>query len=230
MGRQYPEYITFVDNENRFTGQETEYTDFYPVRLSNGVIVCFPFKDLPGDGREAITNLNYPQADFSVQDAIAKALAERIQHLRPEIFVSLGQSVPLGEHLSRIFGLPNQVPLTNSGKFWMEDGLSTISSSVTSGEKPVYLDPHLVSRIEGRRAVVADEVTNTGGSLVKMCDLTKRARPVELHIAVALTEGHLWEEKLRENGITPESVIRAGHIPIFRINERGAKVPKISTL
>ncbi|TVY50606.1 hypothetical protein LCER1_G007523, partial [Lachnellula cervina] len=51
------------------------------------------------------------------------------------------------------------IPLGYSRKFWYDDTLSTLISSITSpeGEKRVFLDPNLLPLVRGRRVVIVDD-------------------------------------------------------------------------
>ncbi len=69
-------------------GPAESHTGFFPVELDDGRQIKLPIRPLP-DGEHALASLIINQASFAVQDALAKALAEKLKAFRPEIIVGL---------------------------------------------------------------------------------------------------------------------------------------------
>ncbi|TVY85590.1 hypothetical protein LAWI1_G008253, partial [Lachnellula willkommii] len=65
--------------------------------------------------------------------------------------------------VARGLGLDRYIPLGYSRKFWYDDTLSTLISSITSpdGEKRVFLDPNLLPLIKGRKVVIVDDAVSS---------------------------------------------------------------------
>ena len=60
------------------------------------------------------------------------------------------------------------IPLGFSRKYWYRDALSEPVRSITSPsqDKRLYLDPHQISLLEGRRVLVVDDTVSTGATML----------------------------------------------------------------
>lgn len=80
-----------------------------------------------------------------------------------------------------------------SRKRWYEDALSVPASSSTApAERRLWLDPRILPRLAGKRALLVDDVISTGSSALAGVALLERAgvRPVGLLLAMA--QGDRW--------------------------------------
>jgi adenine/guanine phosphoribosyltransferase-like PRPP-binding protein len=121
--------------------------------------------------------------------------------------------------VARDLGFADYVALGNSRKFWYSDALSVPVHSATSpgANKRLYLDPMLVERLAGKRALIVDDVINTGGSAAAAIQLLQSAGAQVLGVCVVLIEGETWRNTLLRFGPDwPARVRGLGQIPLFR--------------
>lgn len=194
------------------------YRANYPVRLADGSTLELPLRALP-DGKHAIALLMSNQTSFAVEDALAPLLARAAGALAPEAIAAVPtMGLDYARIVARRLGMPHYAALGLSRKFWYDETLSErVTSSTSPGQsKPIYLDPALLDRLQGRRVVLVDDVINTGASAVAAVRLLERAGVTIQGIVVALTEGYAWRRELSRLGEAwPDKVHAIGHIPLF---------------
>lgn len=195
------------------------YVSSYPVRLRDGSHLALPLRPLPG-GAEAIALLMSNQTPFAVEEALADAMTAMIGPLQPEMIVGVPtMGLDYARLVARNLGMPHYVALGLSRKFWYDPALSepTVSSTSPTQSKSVYLDPHLLARVAGKRVVIVDDVINTGFTAAAALRLLQRAGAQVEGLAMVLTEGESWRGVLAEVGLEwPGKVVALGHIPLFR--------------
>jgi len=200
------------------------YRDYYPVTLCNGAQLHLPIQPLPG-GREAIALLMSNQAPFEVEKELGSLLSKLAAEFSPEVIVGI-PTLGLGyaRIVARDLGFPDYVALGNSRKFWYSDELSVPVHSVTSpgAHKRLYLDPMLIERVAGKRALVVDDVINTGGSAAAAIVLLQNAGAIVIGLCVVLIEGEAWKDSLMPFSCDRPSRVRGlGRIPIFKYTTDG---------
>lgn len=178
--------------------------DLHPATLPDGRQIALPVRVLPGDGNRAVASLILNQAGFAVADALADAAAQAVRPLGAEIVVGLPTlGLVLAEALARRLGHGRLVPLGTSRKFWYDERLSEPLSSVTSPDtalKRLYLDPRMLPLLQGRRFLLVDDVVSTGSSMASALALLARAALRPTAIAVAMTQGTRWRDRLAQGG------------------------------
>ncbi len=192
-----PFWQSFTDASDRRTAP---YTDRYPVMVDDTRCLMLPLRVLPGDGSRAVASLLVNHASFAVSKWLAEAMAREACALRPEVIVGLPTlGLTLAPDVAQKLGFPNFVPLGYSRKFWYRDDLSVEISSVTSpGQgKRLYLDPHLLSRLQGRRVVIVDDVVSRGTSLASARRLMQMAGVNLVGAVVAMAQSNVWREPLQ---------------------------------
>ncbi len=151
-------------------------------------------------------------------------LAARLQPLKPEVIVgpaTLG--IPIAIEVSRALGLDRYVVLQKSPKIHLGDALTETITSITSkGEQRLLLDRRAVPLLEGKRAVVVDDVVATGSSLKGAIALARAAGAEVVGTGVILTEAQDWKAVL---GADAERVVSLGHIPQFAPDANGTWQP-----
>jgi adenine/guanine phosphoribosyltransferase-like PRPP-binding protein len=195
---------------------QAPYADTYPVRLADGTHLVLPIEPLPG-GEQAIVLLMSNQTPFSVEEKLARLLAEVAKTFAPEVIVGIPT---LGLDYARLtaaaLGFPHYVALGNSRKFWYEDELSIPVHSITSPgvSKRLYLDPALLERVAGKRTLLVDDVIATGGSASAAIDLLQKAGANVVGLAAVFNEGEPWKKVLSSFGADwPERVRTVGSFP-----------------
>jgi adenine/guanine phosphoribosyltransferase-like PRPP-binding protein len=200
------------------------YRDYYPVTLCSGAQLNLPIQPLPG-GREAIALLMSNQTPFEVEKELGSLLSKLAAEFSAEVIVGIPTlGLDYARIVARDLGFPNYVALGNSRKFWYSDELSVPVHSVTSpgANKKLYLDPMLVERVAGKRALIVDDVINTGGSAAAAIDLLQNAGALVLGVCVILIEGEAWKDALTPfSPDWPSRVRGLGRIPMFNSTAEG---------
>jgi len=169
------------------------FIGYYPAPLDDGSELRLPIRVLP-DGEHALCSLILNQASFAVVDALATALAARLAPLEPEIVVGLPTlGLTLADAVARCLGHARYVACGTSRKFWYEERLSMPVASVTTPEeKRLYLDPHMLPLLEGRRVVLIDDVISTGRSIVAGLALLRTAGVTPVAVGCAMLQSQRW--------------------------------------
>lgn len=197
----------------------TSYNFTYPVSLRDGSCLELPLRALPG-GTDAIALLMSNQTPFAVEEALATVMTEMIRPLMPDMIVGVPtMGLDYARLVAKSLGLPHYVALGLSRKFWYDQSWSesTLSGTSPGLSKAIYLDPHLLDRVVGRRVVLIDDVINTGLTAAAALRLLKRAGARVEALAAVLTEGQAWRQALAQvDAEAPGKVLALGHIPMFR--------------
>lgn len=202
--------------------------DLYPAALPDGRQIVLPIRVLPGgEGKSegwAVASLILNQASFSVADALADAVADKVRPLAADIVVGLPTlGLVLAEALARRLGHSRYVPLGMSRKFWYDERLSEPLSSVTSpgtAQKRLYVDPRMLPLLRSRRVLLVDDVVSTGASMASALALLGRAGVAPVGIAVAMTQSGRWQARLAQAGWTG-TVATAIATPLLARGEGG---------
>ena len=173
------------------TGADGHFTDRYPAPMPDGSRLVLPLRDY---GDIAVAGFIANQAAIAVARRIGAWMADVARDLDAEVVVgmpTLGQVfAPL---VAEGLGHTNWVAPGWSRKRWYEDALSVPASSSTApAERRLWLDPRILPRLAGRRALLVDDVISTGSSALAGVALLERAgvRPVALLVAMA--QGDRW--------------------------------------
>ncbi|MCI0752251.1 phosphoribosyltransferase [Teichococcus vastitatis] len=207
--------------------QRDAFIDSYPAPMPNGLSLCMPLRDY---GATAVAGLIVNQASFGVHHAITAWMAAAARPLGAEIVVGMptlghGLAGPVAEAL----GHPNWVAPGYSRKKWYDPALSVPTASSTAPDaRRVWLDPHLLPRLSGRRVLLLDDVISTGSSALAGLALLASAGVQPVGLCVAMAQGNRWCEAW------PRSIPIAAAFatPLFRRDEEGGRrwVPDASTL
>jgi adenine/guanine phosphoribosyltransferase-like PRPP-binding protein len=172
----------------------------YPARLPDGRILQLPLRRLP-DGDRAVASLIANQASFAVNDALAAVMAGHAAACGAEVVIGMPTlGLVFAPKVAKLLGHPNYVPLGYSRKFWYREALSEPVHSITTpgAGKRVYVDPNLLPRLAGRRAVVIDDAVSSGTTLLSVLGLLGRLDCELAGIVVAMRQGVAWRERLAE--------------------------------
>lgn len=91
------------------------------------------------------------------------------------------------------------MPLGYSRKFWYQDELSADVSSITSptlGLKKVFLDPHQLSLVKGKKVVIIDDAVSSGRTLQATWDMLDRIGCDIQACGVVMKQGSKWMDVL----------------------------------
>jgi adenine/guanine phosphoribosyltransferase-like PRPP-binding protein len=174
------------------------FTEFFPASLGDGRQLRLPIRAL-ADGRHGLASLIINQASFAVQDALAAALAEKLENLKPDVIVGLPTlGLTLAAAVSRALGHSRYVPLGTSRKFWYVDDLSVSLTSITTPDqvKRLYVDPRMLPLIEGKRVVLIDDVVSSGSSMRAGLQLLTACGVEPVALGVAMAQTLRWRDNL----------------------------------
>ncbi|MBS1040313.1 phosphoribosyltransferase [Gluconobacter cerinus] len=204
--------------------EATIYSESYPVPLRDGSVLQLPLRALPG-GEMAIALLMSNQTSFAVEHEIIRLLTDLVHDLAPEAIVGVPtMGLAYARPVAQNIGLDDYVALGHSCKFWYDEEFSEplVSSTSPLHNKRLYLDPALVERVQGRRAVIVDDVINTGQTAGAAVRLLRKAGADIVGVVAPLTEGWAWYKALSEIGPDLPALVQAiGHIPMFRLAGQG---------
>jgi len=179
--------------------------------------ILLPIRVLP-EGDRAVVSLILNQASFQVLDLLADRLAEALVPYEAEVVVAVPTlGLPLAEAVARRLGHARLVSLGYSRKFWYDEALSLPMSSITTpgGGKRLYLDPHMLPLLQGRRVLVVDDVLSSGASMRTVLGLLSLAGVDPVAIGAAMLQGTAWA------GAIDRSVVGAFRTPILTRSESG---------
>lgn len=144
--------------------------------------------------------------DTEIVEEAANLLAARMPMDAQVIVVPEVKAVPLGQALSVRTGVP-YVVVRKVKKPYMADSLETEVVSITTGvPQTLYLDGKDRALVEGKKAVLLDDVISTGNTLRGMRALMEQAGAKVVGEMAVFTEGKPgdWSE-----------VISLGNLPVF---------------
>jgi adenine/guanine phosphoribosyltransferase-like PRPP-binding protein len=179
-----------------------DFAHFYVAELDDGRQLRLPIRVL-ADGEHALASLIVNQASFAVLDALATALAARLQEFRPDVIAGLPTlGLTLAAAVAQKLGHNRYVPLGTSRKFWYRDDLSVALSSITTPDqqKRLYIDPRMLPLLEGRRVALVDDVISSGTSIVSGLGLLDRCGIEPVAIGAAMLQSGRWRDKLASAG------------------------------
>ncbi len=169
---------------------------FFPATLASGEQLRLPIRPL-ADGKHALASLIVNQAGFTVLDALARELAERLAPFAPDVVVGLPTlGLTLAAETARRLGHSRYVPLGTSRKFWYDDSLSVPLSSITTPDqiKRLYVDPRMLPLLQGRRIALVDDVISSGASIRAALALLAGLGLTPVVIGAAMLQSRRWCE------------------------------------
>jgi adenine/guanine phosphoribosyltransferase-like PRPP-binding protein len=164
----------------------------YVARMPDGSGLALPLRDL---GDIAVAGLISTQASFEVVERIADWLAQAASAQRAEVVAGLPTLGHVFAYLvARRLGHANWVALGTTGKLWYDEALSVPLVSVTSPTvgRRLWLDPRVVSRLQGRRVLLVDDVISTGSSARAGLAVLRAAGIQAVAMGVAMVQGNRW--------------------------------------
>ena len=171
----------------------------YPARLPDGRILMLPIRPLAAEPHHAVASLLVNQASMEVVRVLSRMLGEALAPLAPDLVMGLPTlGLSLAPGVAERLGHSRYVPLGYSRKFWYEEPLSTAVHSITSPTpgKRVYLDPHLLPLLQGKRVALVDDTLSTGTTMAATWDLMERLGVRVVGCGVAMLQGERWRQKL----------------------------------
>ncbi|MFT9441989.1 MAG: phosphoribosyltransferase [Acetobacter papayae] len=209
------------------------YQNSFPVKLPDGDWAELPFLALPDDFSTAIAYLCITENSFDLEDRLSTAMADLARPLAPDIVVGMPTlGMVLAASVAKKLGHPHYVPLSYSRKFWFEDELSTPVVSITSPLKPktVFIDPRMLSRLEGKRILLVEDVISTGGTVLAELELMKKLGGNVVGVITAIKETNVWQKTLGDASADYPALVHAPvSCPLFR-KVPGGWTPDMATM
>lgn len=175
----------------------------YRAALPDGRLVTLPIRQLPGAIDQGLASLIINQASFEVIDAFAGIMAANASTASAEVVIGVPTlGLALAPEVARRLGHSRYVPLGTSHKFWYDEALSVPLSSITtpSHGKSLFIDPRMLSLIDGRRVVVVDDVVSTGRSMSAALRLLAKIGCEPVALSVAMIQSDRWQSVLATIG------------------------------
>lgn len=171
----------------------------YPARLADGRVLMLPIRRMLQQPDRAVASLIANQASLEVVDTLGALLAKQLQALAADVVVGLPTlGLALAPIVARQLGHSRFVPMGYSRKFWYDEALSAPVHSITSPTpgKRVYLDPHQLALIRGKRVVLVDDAVSTGTTALAAWELLETLGAQVVACGVAMRQGARWKDKL----------------------------------
>lgn len=168
------------------------WTDRLPAAMPDGSVLPLPIRDY---GETGVGGLIANQAAIAVVARLGAWMANAARPLGAEIIVglpTLGQVfAPL---VAAALGHANWAAPGYSRKRWYDEALSVpIASSTAPDSRALWLDPRLLPRLAGRRALLVDDVLSTGASAKAGLALLAKAGVAPVGLCVAMVQGDRWQ-------------------------------------
>jgi adenine/guanine phosphoribosyltransferase-like PRPP-binding protein len=196
----------------------------YPARLPDGRYLILPIRRREQPGR-SVASFIANHASFEVLDTLAEHMAEQIVAKAPDIVIGLPTlGLALAPLIARRLGHQTFVPFGTSRKFWYDENLSHALKSLTTTQagRNLYIDPNLVPRLEGRKAIIVDDTISTGATTLAAIELAHRAGAEMVGLSFAMSQGDQWREALTACGPRlPSLVSFVFQSPHFTLVEGG---------
>src|SRR5690554_5078869 len=158
---------------------------FYTVDIC-GVKSDLPILPISDTLSIAFFNLHGAQA---LTEHCAKHVAKLIEGA-DVILTAESKGLQLAHCVARLLNHDFYAVARKSKKLYMQDGIEvTVQSITTKNIQTLYLSAHDVKLLKGKKVAIIDDVVSTGGSLLGMEELVKKAGGEVMVKAFVLAEG-----------------------------------------
>lgn len=200
------------------------YARSYPARLPDGQFLVLPLRGMPSQPEHCVASLIANQASLSVVRSLAQHMVDAARPFEVDAVVGLPTlGLAFAPLVAEGLGHSRFVPLGYSRKYWYSEALSEPVSSITTPGKGklLYVDPNQLPLLQGRRVLVVDDAVSSGTTMVSGLRLLERCGARIVAIAVAMRQGSLWQDKLRDAQGLPIPVVAALDCPRMQRSDAG---------
>lgn len=150
--------------------------------------------------------------DIEFISAAAKAIAEKLKPLKPDIIVTPeAKAIALAYEVAKLLAHKRLIVARKSIKAYMRDYLVEEVKSITTREKQIMiLTREDAEEIVGKRVCILDDVVSTGGTINALERLVERAGGKPVCRAAIWIEGPWYRDEL----------LYLGELPIFVTEDR----------
>lgn len=158
---------------------------YYTVDIS-GKKVDLPILPIGNGINIAFFNLHGAQA---LTEHCARHVANLVDGAEV-ILTAESKGLQLAHCVARLLNHGFYAVARKSKKLYMQDGIEvTVQSITTKNIQTLYLSAHDVKLLKGKKVAIIDDVVSTGGSLLGMEELVKKAGGEVMVKAFVLAEG-----------------------------------------
>ena len=127
--------------------------------------------------------------DVELTERCAKELIKKAPE-HDVIITAESKGIPLAYEMCRLSGKNRYVLARKSVKLYMKDVVSCETKSITTEAKQtLYIDGDDAEYLKGKRVLIVDDVISTGGSLLSLEELVKKAGGSIVGKMTVLAEG-----------------------------------------
>jgi adenine/guanine phosphoribosyltransferase-like PRPP-binding protein len=174
------------------------YRHAFPVRLQDGRWLKLPIRQRSGQPELAVASFIANHASFGVLDALAGHMITTLGRTDPDVVVGLPTlGLALAAPIARALGHERFVPFGTSRKFWYDEALSDLSSSITTETtRRLYVDPNLVPLLQGRRVLLVDDTISSGKTVISALSVLRKVGANVVGLSFGMSQGSAWRELL----------------------------------
>ncbi len=151
-------------------------------------------------------------SDVKLIEAVTPLLASRIKDC-DILMTAEAKGIALAYSLASYLGHRDFIVARKSIKSYMKDPISVSVKSITTTElQALYLDGTDIPKLQGKRVCLLDDVVSTGGSLIALSQLAKKAGANVCANACILAEGEAADR---------DDLIYLQKLPLFKKTKGG---------
>jgi len=176
----------------------------YRMTIGN-IALELPIREVAPGVRVALFNL---LGDWKLTEAIGAELAKLIPTGTQALLMPDGKALALLHVMGRISGLPTFVARKELKPYMATPAIEVNVKSITTKKmQQLFLGRDDADRLNGLNVAIVDDVVSTGGTLIAVRELLKKAGAKNGAVMAVMTEGEARTD-----------VIALGNLPLFPDN------------
>lgn len=158
-----------------------------------------------GEVSVALLNL---LGDSELTEAAAQALIAKMPEDVNILVTPEAKAIPLAHSISVKAEIPYVVARKTAKPYMISPVTKTVLSITTGKPQNLVIDGFDISRLQGRKVAIVDDVVSTGGTLKGLSEMLREIGAHVIAIMAVLTEGDPRDD-----------IITLGHLPLFAADE-----------